>query len=475
MNVVLIGPSGAGKGTQTSRLVPTYGFEQISVGDMIRAGTAEPTTLGKMVKKYLDQGQLVRDEVVDALIKAKLLNWDYADGVIFDGFPRTEYQAKFLDELLSELGYTLDVVIYLDVTDAEIKERLKGRIVCRKCYTPYHEIYNPFTICTVCGSRQSYRREDDKPEIVEARLKDFHRLADPLVEYYYKTGQLAIVNGEGPISQVNQRLVNLLQAVERTEARPAMLEEVERIQALKDQSPVLTQAEATDSLDLVLLGGPGSGKGTQAEKLSKALALSHVSTGELFREHFKNNTPLGQLAKSYIERGELVPDDVTEGMVRERLSQPDVQQGFILDGFPRTIGQAEALTDMMTGMQRRLSGILYINVSDAEIVKRLSGRVTCQNCQTPFHTMYNPPTQEGLCDHCGGQLRRRDDDEPATVRARLRTYYGQTAPLISYYRALGLLYEIDGEGDVSDITRRIMDAVRLIEEKDRSLNHASIK
>ncbi|MCB0211008.1 MAG: adenylate kinase [Anaerolineae bacterium] len=282
-----------------------------------------------------------------------------------------------------------------------------------------------------------------------------------------------VINGEGTIDQVHQRLIHLLQAVERKEARPATLEEVERIQALKDQSSVIGTDEAQVSLDVVLLGGPGSGKGTQAEKLSKSLSLAHVSTGELFRGHFKNNTALGKLAKSYIERGELVPDDVTQGMVQDRLSQPDVQNGFILDGFPRTIGQAEALTDMMTGMKRRLSGILYINVSDAEIVKRLSGRVTCQDCQTPFHTMYNPPAKEGVCDHCGGQLRRRDDDEPDTIRARLRTYYGQTAPLISYYRALGLLYEIDGEGDVADITRRIMEAVRLIEARDELRKRAS--
>lgn len=470
MNVVLIGSSGSGKGTQTSKLIPKYGFEQISIGDMLRAGTAEPTTLGKMVKKYMDQGQLVRDEVVDALIKSKLRSWDYKKGVIFDGFPRTEYQAKYLDELLSELGFALDAVIYLDVSDAEIKRRLKDRIVCKQCHTPYHKVHNPFTRCTVCGSTESYRRADDKPEIIKARLKDFHRLAVPLLEYYYKTAQVTIINGEGAIEQVHQRILNLLEAVERNEDRPATLEEVERIQALKARSYALTQAEATDSLDIVLLGGPGSGKGTQAEMLCKAFDLSHISTGELFREHLKNDTELGKLAKSYIDRGELVPDNVTQGMVQERLSQPDVERGFVLDGFPRTIGQSEALTDMMTGMQRRLSGVLYINVSDEEIIRRLSGRLTCQKCQAPFHRLYNPPAKTEICDHCGGRLQQRDDDEPETIKARLRTYYGQTAPLISYYRAAGLLFEIDGEGEVSEISQRIMESVRAIEEKDKVID-----
>lgn len=469
MNVVLLGSSGAGKGTQTSKLVPRYGFTPISIGDMLRETTAEQTTLGKMVKKYMDQGQLVRDEVVDALIKSKLRERDYRKGVIFDGFPRTAYQAKFLDELLSELGHTLDVVIYLDVSDEEIQRRLANRIVCKTCHTPYNKVSNPFTVCHICGGTESYRREDDKPDIIAARIKDFHRLAAPLVEFYYATHQLVVLNGEGSIDEVHRRIVKVLESVRRNELSPALLEEVERIQALREESRAVSQEQARVSLDIGFLGSPGSGKGTQAEKLSKALKLCHISTGELFRENFKKNTSLGQLAKSFIERGELVPDNVTESMVRERLAEGDVREGFILDGFPRNIGQAEALTEMMTDMERRLSGVLYINVSDAEIVKRLSGRVICRNCQTPFHVEYNPPSKEGVCDHCGGELHRRDDDEPETVRARLRTYYGQTAPLISYYRAQGLLYEIDGEGDVSDVTGRIRDAVERMKEKEAAL------
>jgi adenylate kinase len=222
---------------------------------------------------------------------------------------------------------------------------------------------------------------------------------------------------------------------------------------------ILSKEEAEESLNIVLLGSPGSGKGTQAETLSKLLELTHISTGEIFRGPIKNNTALGQLAKSFMDRGELVPDDVTEAMVRERLRQSDVQKGFILDGFPRNIGQAESLTDIMTNLRRRLSNVLYLNVADDEIVKRLSGRVICNKCQTPYHIEYKPPVKPGVCDLCGGELYRREDDDPDTVRARLRTYYGQTAPLVNYYRTMRLLIEVSGEGDVTEVNGRILTAV----------------
>ncbi|MSU73435.1 MAG: nucleoside monophosphate kinase [Opitutus sp.] len=180
----------------------------------------------------------------------------------------------------------------------------------------------------------------------------------------------------------------------------------------------------------------------------------------MFRGNLRQATELGRLAKTYMDRGELVPDDVTDAMVGERLARPDARAGFILDGFPRTTHQAEALTEMLTRLHRRLAGVLYINVSDTAIVDRLSGRLICRSCQAPYHTLFKPAKIPGVCDTCGGELYQRTDDNPGTVRARLVTFHRQTEPLIAHYRRAGLLHEIDGEGDVAGIAGRSLAEVR---------------
>ena len=210
----------------------------------------------------------------------------------------------------------------------------------------------------------------------------------------------------------------------------------------------------------MLLGGPGSGKGTQAEELHAKFSLTHIATGDLFREHLSEETDLGKLARTYMNRGELVPDDITEAMVEERLRQPDTRAGFILDGFPRTLAQAEALTDILAQLHRRVSSVVYISVADQEIETRLAGRRICRDCQTPYHLTFNPPAQVGICDLCHGELYQRDDDNPQTIRARLKTFHTQTAPLIQYYKAAGLLLEIDGQGEVEVVKQRTVAATR---------------
>jgi adenylate kinase len=187
------------------------------------------------------------------------------------------------------------------------------------------------------------------------------------------------------------------------------------------------------------------------------MKLAHVASGDLFRENMSNETELGVLAKTYIDKGDLVPDEVTIAMVKDRIQRPDCAHGVLFDGFPRTLPQVEGLDKMLADDGYRLDGVLYLYASDEVLVKRLSGRRICRNCQTPYHIVFNPPAKQGVCDVCGGELYQRDDDKPETVLARLQVYHNQTAPLIDYYRQAGLLKEVDGVGDMETISAAIIE------------------
>lgn len=207
---------------------------------------------------------------------------------------------------------------------------------------------------------------------------------------------------------------------------------------------------------LVLLGAPGAGKGTQAALLSQNMGLAHVATGDMFREAVRQGTELGKLAKSYMDRGELVPDDVTIRMLLERLSRPDCQNGCMLDGFPRTLEQARALDEALTREGKAIDKAVYIKVSPEELVSRLSGRWTCRQCGAVYHEVNNPPETVGRCDNCSGELYQRDDDRPETVRNRLAVYFQQTAPVIDYYSSKGKLVEVNGEQTMEKVTADLL-------------------
>jgi len=211
---------------------------------------------------------------------------------------------------------------------------------------------------------------------------------------------------------------------------------------------------------IVLLGPPGAGKGTQAELISERLGLVHISSGDIFRENLKQQTELGKLAQGYMSRGELVPDDVTIAMIRERLSRPDCVQGALLDGFPRTPAQANALGEMLATMSGAVNCVPYISVAAEVLVERLSGRWTCRAEGHVYHEKYNPPQKAGLCDVDGSELYQREDDKPATVENRIRVYLAQTSPLIEYYRQKGLLAEVDGTQPIETVTTDLMAAIQ---------------
>jgi adenylate kinase len=211
---------------------------------------------------------------------------------------------------------------------------------------------------------------------------------------------------------------------------------------------------------IVLLGPPGVGKGTQAELLAEATGLPHISSGDLFRENIKDKTKLGILAESFINKGELVPDDVTINMIRERLSCEDCKSGAILDGFPRTTCQADSLSTLLTEFDGEVNMVPYITASEATLVERLSGRWTCKDQGHIFHEKFNPPQRPGVCDFDGSQLYQRDDDKAETVRKRIQVFLSQTAPLIDYYQERGLLYKIDGTKPIEEVTADLLGLIR---------------
>jgi adenylate kinase len=214
-----------------------------------------------------------------------------------------------------------------------------------------------------------------------------------------------------------------------------------------------------NEMRIVLLGPPGAGKGTQAKKIADRYGIVHISTGDLFRDNIKNKTPLGQKAKAYMDAGNLVPDELVIALVEDRISKDDCQDGYLLDGFPRTVAQASALSEYNEKVGKPLDCALSIEVPEDKLVSRIVGRRVCPNCGASFHIKFNPPKQDGICDRCGEKLVQRKDDTEATVKNRLDVYNKETAPLIDFYRCKGILKAVDGDQDVDIVTADIFKAL----------------
>ncbi|MCP4427964.1 MAG: adenylate kinase [Chloroflexi bacterium] len=211
---------------------------------------------------------------------------------------------------------------------------------------------------------------------------------------------------------------------------------------------------------VVLMGGPGAGKGTQAKRLQEALQLPQIATGDLFRENLRNETELGKLARTYMDAGELVPDEVTVAMVKDRLSRPDCANGALFDGFPRTIAQADALNDLLAEIGEQIHIAPYIHVNPDVLLQRLAGRWTCSSCGHVYHILFSPPQEAGICDMDGSKLYQRDDDTEETQKRRIEVYFEQTAPLLDYYRNKGLLVEINGEQSIEQVQEELIQAIQ---------------
>ena len=210
-------------------------------------------------------------------------------------------------------------------------------------------------------------------------------------------------------------------------------------------------------MNIILMGLPGAGKGTQASEIVKKFPIPHISTGDMFRKSIKDETDLGKEAKSYMDRGELVPDEVTVGIVKERISEDDAKKGFLLDGFPRTIDQAESLSQIMSELDREIDAVINIEVPEEELMNRLTGRRICEKCGTTYHLVFNPPKVDGICDIDGGKLYQREDDNPETVSNRLSVNVKQSKPILEYYNNKGVLKNIDGSKDIDEVTNDVID------------------
>ncbi|MGF9700990.1 MULTISPECIES: adenylate kinase [Paenibacillus] len=213
-------------------------------------------------------------------------------------------------------------------------------------------------------------------------------------------------------------------------------------------------------MNILFMGPPGAGKGTQADVIVKEFGIPHISTGDAFRLAIKQGTPIGLKAKEYMDQGLLVPDDVTIGIVEERLQQPDCREGFLLDGFPRTLSQAEALDGILDRLNSGLDHVINLKVDRDKLLARLTGRRICKNCGATYHVVFNPPKQEGICDRCGGELYQRSDDNEESVGTRLDEYINKTAPLLTFYENKGLLRQMDGEQDIDQVSQEIVSLLR---------------
>ena len=209
-------------------------------------------------------------------------------------------------------------------------------------------------------------------------------------------------------------------------------------------------------MKLIMLGAPGAGKGTQAARVAAELQIPHISTGDIFRANIKNGTELGKKAKAFMDAGKLVPDELTCDLVADRIAKDDCANGFILDGFPRTIPQAEALDKVLVSRGEKVDYAVNIDVPDEAIISRMSGRRACVTCGATYHIQFNPPKKEGICDNCGGELILREDDKPETVKTRLNVYHEQTQPLIDFYQAKGVLVTVDGTQALDDVFKAIL-------------------
>lgn len=381
LNIALFGPPGAGKGTQSKKLLEKYNLTYISTGDMLRTEIAEGSSLGMKAKSIIEQGGLVDDELIIQLIEKKIKTNPDSKGILFDGFPRTTVQAYILEGLMLKLNTSLNCMVSLEAPEDELIKRLLLR-------------------AKVSG------RSDDNLEVIKNRLKEYENKTKPVADFYAKKNKYYPLNGVGNIDEIFQ---NIIEVVEQT--------------------------KTVSQTNIVLLGKPGAGKGTQGNLLAKEFGLVYISTGKMMRQEIKDGTEIGRLAKPYMEKGEIVPDEIPIQLIERKINENPNANGFIFKGFPRTLIQAYILDGLLQRVNMSVSAMIDMKTPTLEAIKRLSARSRTEKAR-PY------------------------DSNAELIVNRLEQYKEKTNPVIDYYKTQGKYFSIRAEGIEKDVFESLKEKVK---------------
>jgi len=381
LNIALFGPPGAGKGTQSKKLLEKYNLTYISTGDMLRSEIAEESELGLKAKSIIAAGGLVNDELVVAIIEKKIKTNENSRGILFDGFPRTVVQAYILDGLLLKLNTSLDMMISLDVPNKELIERLVLRA-------------------------KSSNRPDDTLDVIKVRLQEYENKTKPVANYYQDQNKYHKINGVGSLDDIFDNIVNHVE---------------------KNKSKEYT--------NIVLLGKPGVGKGTQGQLLAKKHNLVYISTGKLLRREVANNTEIGKIVKPFMDKGEIVPDEIPIKLIADQIKENPDANGFIFKGFPRTVIQAYILDGLLQRVNMKVSNMIELKLNTLNAIKRLSKRGQNKDTARPY------------------------DISTELIVNRLEQYSEKTEPVVAYYQKQNKYSKINADGSEKEVFNRLSNEV----------------
>eukprot|EP00929_Paragymnodinium_shiwhaense_P106400 TRINITY_DN7173_c0_g2_i3.p1 TRINITY_DN7173_c0_g2~~TRINITY_DN7173_c0_g2_i3.p1 ORF type:complete len:692 (-),score=181.26 TRINITY_DN7173_c0_g2_i3:93-2168(-) len=454
--VMLFGKPGSGKGTLAPKIVDALGIPQLSTGDMLRAAVAAGTEVGIKAKAVMDSGGLVSDDIVVGIIKDRIKEGDCAKGFILDGFPRTLEQATMLDAALQESKEKVSSVVALDVPDEVLTERICGRWIHKASGRSYHVKFappksftegatpSPETMKDDETGEDLMQRGDDTEEALKSRLDSYHKQTTPILDHYGPEGIVSKVDANVSMDEVWSACQKIL-CVPREEPAAA--------------APAPSSSSARKVL--ILFGPPGSGKGTVAPKIVETLCVPQLSTGDMLRAAVAAGTPVGLEAKSVMESGGLVSDDLVVGIIKDRIKEADCEKGFIFDGFPRTVEQAKMLDAALTESNEKVCGVVALEVPDEALTERICGRWVHKASGRSYHVKFNPPKSltEGaepsaetmLDNETGDALTQRADDTEEALKTRLKGYHKQTVPILAHYEPYGVVSHVNANVPMEEV------------------------